>query len=213
MGVLPNALALLTAIATNAQNITAGPFMAAIPTPPSTAWAPRTPTAPTPTAPSIRSRPPPPAPPFPRRNQRGMGPQETFLSPGALSISADPAGQIYTRLWWSSWCLMFVRRDHPEKSTDLVAVGWTFHVQAGERPEQRPDPRRELRARFWRTSTSGSAYSAVIRDGRSPVVQRASTAVRRHGRSTNDARPRRSVLCPRPRPRPIASGASCSIAP
>ena len=28
--------------------------------------------------------------------------------------------------------LMFVRRDHPEKSTDLVAVGWTFHVQAGE---------------------------------------------------------------------------------
>src|SRR5256886_11759480 len=27
-----------TAIATNAQNITAGPFMAAIPTPPSTAW-------------------------------------------------------------------------------------------------------------------------------------------------------------------------------
>src|SRR2546425_766434 len=38
MGVLPSALALLTAIATNAQNITAGPFMAAIPTPPSTAW-------------------------------------------------------------------------------------------------------------------------------------------------------------------------------
>ena len=31
-------LDLLTAIATNAQNITAGPFMAAIPTPPSTAW-------------------------------------------------------------------------------------------------------------------------------------------------------------------------------
>src|SRR5207245_9232571 len=72
MAVLPNALAVLTAIATNAQNITAGPFMAAIPTPPSTAWAPPTPTAPTPTAPSIRSRPPPPAPPFPRRNQRGM---------------------------------------------------------------------------------------------------------------------------------------------
>jgi len=38
MGVLPSALSLLTAIATNAQNITAGPFMAAIPTPPSTAW-------------------------------------------------------------------------------------------------------------------------------------------------------------------------------
>src|SRR5213594_4925938 len=38
MGVLPSALDLLTAIATNAQNITAGPFMAAIPTPPSTAW-------------------------------------------------------------------------------------------------------------------------------------------------------------------------------
>ena len=96
---------------------------------------------------------------------------------------------------------MFVRRDHPEKSTDLVAVGWTFHVQAGERPEQRPDPRRELRARFWRTSTSGSAYSAVIRDGRSPVVQRASTAVRRHGRSTNDARPRRSECSARGRGR------------
>src|SRR5205814_3963214 len=92
MGTLPSVLGLLTATATNAQNITAGPFMAAIPTPPSTAWAPRTPTAPTPTAPSIRSRPPPPAPPFPRRNQRGMGPQEAFLSPGALSISADPAG-------------------------------------------------------------------------------------------------------------------------
>ena len=38
MGVLPSALGLLTAIATNAQNITAGPFMATIPTPPSTAW-------------------------------------------------------------------------------------------------------------------------------------------------------------------------------
>ena len=38
MAVLPNALAVLTAIATNAQNITAGPFMAAIPTPPSTVW-------------------------------------------------------------------------------------------------------------------------------------------------------------------------------
>src|SRR5882762_11324408 len=38
MGVLPSALDLLTAIATNAQNITAGPFMAAIPTPPSTVW-------------------------------------------------------------------------------------------------------------------------------------------------------------------------------
>src|SRR5437899_2513321 len=59
MGVLPTALTVLTAIATNAQNITAGPFMAAIPTPPSMAWAPLTPTAPTPTAPSIRSRPPP----------------------------------------------------------------------------------------------------------------------------------------------------------
>src|SRR3989441_4947414 len=59
MGVLPTALTVLTAIATNAQNITAGPFMAAIPTPPSMAWGPLTPTAPTPTAPSIRSRPPP----------------------------------------------------------------------------------------------------------------------------------------------------------
>ena len=38
MGVLPSVLGLLTAIATNAQNITAGPLMAAIPTPPSTAW-------------------------------------------------------------------------------------------------------------------------------------------------------------------------------
>src|SRR5262249_59786436 len=38
MGVLPSALAVLTAIATSPQNITAGPFMAAIPTPPSTAW-------------------------------------------------------------------------------------------------------------------------------------------------------------------------------
>ena len=38
MGTLPSALALLTAIATSAQNITAGPFMAAIPTPPSTVW-------------------------------------------------------------------------------------------------------------------------------------------------------------------------------
>src|SRR5256712_8985092 len=38
MGVLPSALGLLTAIATSPQNITAGPFMAAIPTPPSTAW-------------------------------------------------------------------------------------------------------------------------------------------------------------------------------
>jgi len=38
MGVLPSVLGLLTAIATNPQNITAGPFMAAIPTPPSTAW-------------------------------------------------------------------------------------------------------------------------------------------------------------------------------
>ncbi len=38
MGTLPSVLALLTAIATSAQNITAGPFMAAIPTPPSTVW-------------------------------------------------------------------------------------------------------------------------------------------------------------------------------
>src|SRR5262249_56159764 len=38
MGTLPSVLSLLTAIATNAQNITAGPFMAVIPTPPSTAW-------------------------------------------------------------------------------------------------------------------------------------------------------------------------------
>src|SRR6059036_903385 len=40
MGALPSGLDLLTVIATNAQNITAGPFMAAIPTPPSTAWTP-----------------------------------------------------------------------------------------------------------------------------------------------------------------------------
>src|SRR2546422_8900514 len=36
MGTLPTALALLTAIATNSQNIQAGPFMASIPTPPGT---------------------------------------------------------------------------------------------------------------------------------------------------------------------------------
>src|SRR5437867_13146011 len=36
MGTLPSVLGLLTAIATSPQNITAGPFMAAIPTPPST---------------------------------------------------------------------------------------------------------------------------------------------------------------------------------
>src|SRR5437773_12452801 len=52
-----------------------------------------TPTAPTPTATSIRSRPPPTAPPFPRRNQRGMGPPEAFLSPGALSIAPIPLGK------------------------------------------------------------------------------------------------------------------------
>ena len=38
MGTLPSVLGLLTAIATSPQNITAGPFMAAIPTPPSTVW-------------------------------------------------------------------------------------------------------------------------------------------------------------------------------
>jgi len=38
MGALPSGLDLLTVIATNGQNITAGPFMAMIPTPPSTAW-------------------------------------------------------------------------------------------------------------------------------------------------------------------------------
>jgi type II secretion system protein G len=38
MGALPSALSLLTAIATSPQNITAGPFMAVIPAPPSTAW-------------------------------------------------------------------------------------------------------------------------------------------------------------------------------
>jgi type II secretion system protein G len=38
MGALPSGLDLLTVIATNAQNITAGPLMAAIPTPPSTVW-------------------------------------------------------------------------------------------------------------------------------------------------------------------------------
>src|SRR6267378_3355589 len=38
MGTLPSVLDLLTAIATSPQNITAGPFMAAIPTPPSTVW-------------------------------------------------------------------------------------------------------------------------------------------------------------------------------
>src|SRR2546421_10448422 len=40
MGTLPSVLGLLTAIAPSPQNITAGPFMAAIPTPPSTAWTP-----------------------------------------------------------------------------------------------------------------------------------------------------------------------------
>ena len=38
MGVLPAALTDLTGIATSPQNITAGPFMANIPVPPSTAW-------------------------------------------------------------------------------------------------------------------------------------------------------------------------------
>src|SRR5207245_4910859 len=38
MGTLPSVLSLLTAIATNGQSIIAGPFMAVIPTPPSTAW-------------------------------------------------------------------------------------------------------------------------------------------------------------------------------
>jgi type IV pilus assembly protein PilA len=38
MGALPSALTDLTGVATNAQNIPAGPFMAAIPSPPSTAW-------------------------------------------------------------------------------------------------------------------------------------------------------------------------------
>jgi general secretion pathway protein G len=38
MGTLPPALADLTAVATSPQNITAGPFMAAIPTPPSSVW-------------------------------------------------------------------------------------------------------------------------------------------------------------------------------
>ena len=38
MGVLPAALSDLTGVATSPQNITAGPFMANIPAPPSTAW-------------------------------------------------------------------------------------------------------------------------------------------------------------------------------
>jgi type II secretion system protein G len=38
MGGLPASLAPLTAIATSPQNITAGPFMAVIPSPPHTAW-------------------------------------------------------------------------------------------------------------------------------------------------------------------------------
>jgi hypothetical protein len=38
MGVIPAALADLTSPATNAQNQVAGPFMAAIPQRPSTAW-------------------------------------------------------------------------------------------------------------------------------------------------------------------------------
>src|SRR5438128_10170789 len=38
MGTLPSVLDLLTAIATSPQNITAGPFMAASPPPPSPAW-------------------------------------------------------------------------------------------------------------------------------------------------------------------------------
>src|SRR5881628_2402022 len=57
MGVLPSALGLLTAIATNAQNITAGPFMAAIPTPPSTVWGAATPMASTPRSARSRFRP------------------------------------------------------------------------------------------------------------------------------------------------------------
>ena len=36
MGALPTALSFLTAVATNSQNIAAGPFMASIPTPPGT---------------------------------------------------------------------------------------------------------------------------------------------------------------------------------
>jgi len=38
MGAVPSGLDLLTVVATNSQNITVGPLMAAIPTPPSTAW-------------------------------------------------------------------------------------------------------------------------------------------------------------------------------
>ena len=38
MGVLPGSLAILTGVATSPQNITAGPFMANIPAPPSSAW-------------------------------------------------------------------------------------------------------------------------------------------------------------------------------
>jgi type IV pilus assembly protein PilA len=38
MGALPSGLSVLTAVATSPQNITAGPFMAVIPIPPSTAW-------------------------------------------------------------------------------------------------------------------------------------------------------------------------------
>jgi len=40
MSVLPNALADLTSVATSPTGLTAGPFMASIPTPPSTAWGP-----------------------------------------------------------------------------------------------------------------------------------------------------------------------------
>src|SRR2546422_9604342 len=97
MGVLPTALTVLTAIATNAQNITAGPFMAAIPTPPSMAWAPLTPTAPTPTAPSIRSRPPPPAhrrpddrrSPIERPKSSGGGPRP-HIHPPQTPLPATP---------------------------------------------------------------------------------------------------------------------------
>jgi type II secretion system protein G len=38
MGTLPASLTVLTAVATSPQSIPAGPFMAAIPLPPSTAW-------------------------------------------------------------------------------------------------------------------------------------------------------------------------------
>jgi prepilin-type N-terminal cleavage/methylation domain-containing protein len=76
MGVLPSALGLLTAIATNAQNITAGPFMPSMP----------------PSARS-RSRPRATARPSQRRSLASREePQEAFPAPEAPFLSTPGAG-------------------------------------------------------------------------------------------------------------------------